>query len=176
MATTVTYKGATLTAVENATKTLQTKGTWCEDDFTLTDVTQGGGGGLTKLATFTVEEARAVKIDIDPTWITTYTTLLIVPDLVLSSRDWIYIIGDATSGGSYINEEITSFDAKLATVVWTIAKLKTGYQYTLPRFTRDSTNLNPSPLSGGVIDYLYYYTYTASKTMTGTMTVYGVAL
>lgn len=44
MATTVTYKGQTLATVENATKTLQTKGTWVEDDFTLTDVTQGGGG------------------------------------------------------------------------------------------------------------------------------------
>lgn len=43
MATTVTYKGQTLATVENQTKTLQTKGTWCEDDFTLTDVTQGGG-------------------------------------------------------------------------------------------------------------------------------------
>jgi hypothetical protein len=45
MATTVTYKGQTLATVENQTKTLQTKGTWVEDDFTLTDVTQGGGGG-----------------------------------------------------------------------------------------------------------------------------------
>lgn len=43
MATTVTYKGATLATVENATKTLQTAGKWVEDDFTLTDVTQGGG-------------------------------------------------------------------------------------------------------------------------------------
>ena len=44
MATTVTYKGQTLATVENQTKTLQTAGTWVEDDFTLTDVTQGGGG------------------------------------------------------------------------------------------------------------------------------------
>ena len=43
MATTVTYKGQTLATVENQTKTLQTAGTWVEDDFTLTDVTQGGG-------------------------------------------------------------------------------------------------------------------------------------
>lgn len=42
MATTVTYKGQTLATVENQTKTLQTAGTWVEDDFTLTDVTQGG--------------------------------------------------------------------------------------------------------------------------------------
>lgn len=50
MATTVTYKGQTLATVENQTKTLQTKGTWVEDDFTLTDVTQGGGGDLGGLA------------------------------------------------------------------------------------------------------------------------------
>lgn len=43
MATTVTYKGQTLTTVDNQTKTLQTAGTWVEDDFTLTDVSGGGG-------------------------------------------------------------------------------------------------------------------------------------
>ena len=42
MATTVTYKGETLTTVDNATKVLQTAGKWCEDDFTLTDVSGGG--------------------------------------------------------------------------------------------------------------------------------------
>ena len=46
MATTVTYKGQTLATVENATKVLQTKGTWVEDDFTLTDVSGGGGSDL----------------------------------------------------------------------------------------------------------------------------------
>lgn len=45
MATTVTYKGATLTTVDNQTKVLQTSGKWCEDDFTLVDVS--GGGGIT---------------------------------------------------------------------------------------------------------------------------------
>lgn len=42
MSTTVTYKGQTLTTVDNQTKTLQTAGKWVEGDFTLTDVTQGG--------------------------------------------------------------------------------------------------------------------------------------
>lgn len=45
MATTVSYKGQTLTTVDNETKTLETKGTWMEDDLTLVDV--GGGGGYT---------------------------------------------------------------------------------------------------------------------------------
>ena len=38
MATTVTYKGETLTVVSNATKTLLTAGSYMEDDVTLTDV------------------------------------------------------------------------------------------------------------------------------------------
>ena len=38
MATTVTYKGATLTVVSNATKSLLTSGMYLEDDVTLTDV------------------------------------------------------------------------------------------------------------------------------------------
>ena len=42
MSTTVTYKGQTLTTVENQTKTLNTAGTWVEGDFTLTDVSGGG--------------------------------------------------------------------------------------------------------------------------------------
>ena len=42
MSTTVTYKGSTLTTVNNQTRVLETGGTWLEDDITLTDVTQGG--------------------------------------------------------------------------------------------------------------------------------------
>lgn len=42
MSTTVTYKGETLTTVSNDTATLETSGTWLEDDITLTDVTSGG--------------------------------------------------------------------------------------------------------------------------------------
>lgn len=38
MSTTVTYKGGVLATVENATKTLLTAGKYCEDNFTLTDV------------------------------------------------------------------------------------------------------------------------------------------
>lgn len=47
MATTVTYKGETLTTVDNQTKVLQTAGTWLEDDLTLVDVSGGGTGQWT---------------------------------------------------------------------------------------------------------------------------------
>lgn len=43
MATTVSYKGQVLVTVDNSTKVLETSGTWCEDDFTLVDVSGGGG-------------------------------------------------------------------------------------------------------------------------------------
>lgn len=42
MSTTVTYKGSTLTTVDNQTKTLTTQGKYLEDNITLVDVTSGG--------------------------------------------------------------------------------------------------------------------------------------
>ena len=59
MATTVTYKGATLTTATNQTKTLKTSGKYLEDDITITDTSAGGsavvvteeidsGGGIIK--------------------------------------------------------------------------------------------------------------------------------
>ena len=42
MSTTVTYKGSTLTTVNNQTRTLDTAGTWLEDDITLVDVSVTG--------------------------------------------------------------------------------------------------------------------------------------
>ena len=48
MSTTVTYKGSTLTTVENATKTLKTAGKYMEGDVIVTDVTSGGGVSITE--------------------------------------------------------------------------------------------------------------------------------
>ena len=44
MSSTITYKGNTLTTVNNQTKVLNTMGTWLEDNITITDVTSSGGG------------------------------------------------------------------------------------------------------------------------------------
>lgn len=44
MSTTVSYKGSTITIVENETKYLLTSGKYMEDDVTITDVTGGAEG------------------------------------------------------------------------------------------------------------------------------------
>ena len=48
MSATVSYKGNTLTTVNNQTRVLNTSGKWLEDDITIVDVTQSGGGSATQ--------------------------------------------------------------------------------------------------------------------------------
>ena len=43
MSSTISYKGSTLTTVDNQTKVLETAGTWLEDDLTVTDESSGDG-------------------------------------------------------------------------------------------------------------------------------------
>ena len=56
MTTTVTYKGSTLTTVDNQTRTLLTSGKYMEDDVTLTDVTSGGGNISSLIVTPSAEQ------------------------------------------------------------------------------------------------------------------------
>lgn len=51
MSTTVTYKGSTLTTVENQTRTLNTSGKWMEGDITLVDVTSSGTAAISVVDT-----------------------------------------------------------------------------------------------------------------------------
>ena len=46
MSTTVTYKGSTLTTVNNSTRTLKTAGKYMEGDVILTDVSESGGAEI----------------------------------------------------------------------------------------------------------------------------------
>ncbi len=44
MSATAGYKGVTIATIDGQTKTLETAGSWLEDDIAITDVTQGGSG------------------------------------------------------------------------------------------------------------------------------------
>lgn len=67
MSTTVTYKGNTITTVDNETKVLATGGKYLEGNITLTDVASGGGSGP--------KEVKDVNfVDYDGTIVESYTT------------------------------------------------------------------------------------------------------
>ena len=168
MATTVTYKGATLTTVDNAAKVLQTAGTWMEDDLTLVDVS-AGGGGLVKLAEYTPSAVRAVKIDLDASWFSDYAMLIIVPDLTFSASDWLYITVDSTSGGSYTAGSWASLTPHYSMVV---RAQSDGY---IGAWFKADTG-NSLAIYYNFNSYIYWYMYSANKTMTGTITVYGVSI
>lgn len=53
MSSTITYKGSTLTIVNNTTRTLLTSGKWMEADLVITDVTSGGSVTITDVANAT---------------------------------------------------------------------------------------------------------------------------
>ena len=66
MSTTVTYKGNTLTTVDNQTRTLNTSGKYLEDDITLVDVTSVPSGTLTitQSGTYDITNYSEVIVDI----------------------------------------------------------------------------------------------------------------
>lgn len=82
MSTTVTYKGSTLTTVNNQTRVLETAGTWLDDDITLTDVTSGGTSAQTATGTVSGSGTNTLQIPCD-----------FAPDLV-------YVRGDMTGDAS----------------------------------------------------------------------------
>lgn len=76
MSTTIEYKGSTLTTVSNETKTLETAGTWLEDDITITDVSGGSeaisvvdtldshGGTVRTITALDISDTTAVASDV----------------------------------------------------------------------------------------------------------------
>ena len=167
MATTVTYKGQVLVTVDNSTKVLETSGTWCEDDFTLVDVSGGGGGGLTKLYEYTPSAVRGVQVDIDSTWFDTYDYVMIVPDVTYSANDWLYVAQDSQSGGSYTAGSWAGLTPHYSMLV---RSQNGGY---IGVWFRTDTG-NSTNIYFNVQNYFYWYMYDANKTMTGTITVYGI--
>ena len=69
MSATLTYKGNTLTTVNNETKVLNTSGTWLEDNITITDVASGitpaGTISIDDEGTYNVTNYASAEVDID---------------------------------------------------------------------------------------------------------------
>ena len=125
----------------------------------------GGGGSspVTVIDTITVSAQRAVQIDITADW-DGYDFIIVAPNVTMSASDWLYLGVDSTSGSLYTSASGLSFDEKYSAIV----------QHTNTwRGAWFGGNINAKAIPS-FSSYLYFYTYTASKKMTGTFTVYGV--
>lgn len=142
-----------------------------ESDTTLSDAVAtlaegygsgSGSGGLTLLNTITFDSVRGQRVNIDASWFDNYNYVLIVPSFTVAGGDWIYINSTGeNSDGSYYTSSTANYDYTFGLVGTTSGK------FSILRF-----------MGNGVAytTFIYFYTYSASKTMTGKFDIYGLNL
>lgn len=130
MSATVTYKGATLTTVNNETKTLETAGTYLEDDITIVDST--GGGSAIAVTTETLpnggDHVIITGVDLSNDTVTPETLLSGVTAHDASGQA---IVGTASGGGGITAETGTitlTSDFALSTSPQNIPGLQLGFK------------------------------------------------
>ena len=133
-------------------------------DEVVVAIPTGGGGGLTLIDTIEVNGINGVRTDIDMSWFDTYDYVMMVPDLTFSGNDWPYIAQDSTTGGPYASSMPSMGVQQSLFLGMTGSKLWGAW-------FRDS-QLRPNPFDP--VSYLYWYLYSASNTMTGTIKIYGI--
>lgn len=119
MSATVTYKGNTLTTVNNETKVLETAGTWLEDDITITDSSSAiivdtpdsHGGTVRQIITGATTTLQAQKtVTLTPT----NTTVTVTPDagytamtsVVATSPSTLYQYFHGTINADYVDDDL----------------------------------------------------------------------
>ena len=135
-------------------------------DEVVVNVPTGGGGGLTLLDTIEVNGVNGVQTDIDMSWFDTYDYVVMVPNLTFSRNDWPYIVNDATTGGGYATA-MPSMGVQQSLFLGMAGSKLWGEWF------RDS-QLRPQPYEP--TSYFYWYLYSASNTMTGTIKIYGIKI
>lgn len=144
-----------------------------QSDTTLSDAVgtlvagYGGGGGMPILAQYTPNAVRGVQVDIDATWFDTYDYVMIVPNLTYSASDWLYVAQDSQSGGAYTAGSWEGLTPHYSMLVRSQSGGYVGVWFRTD--TGNSTNV-----FFGIQNYFYWYMYASNKTMTGTLTVYGI--
>lgn len=119
---------------------------------------------LVLIDTIVVDGVNGVRTDIDMSWFDTYDYVVMVPDLTFSGNDWPYIVSDATTGGAYA-DRMTSMGVQQSLFLGMVGSTLWGTWF------RD-TQSRPNPFDP--VSYLYWYLYSASNTMTGTIKMYGI--
>lgn len=130
MATTVTYKGQTLTTVNNQTRTLETSGTWLEDDITLVDVTSGGSAGAGEYTLENISPSQSITTN---GAVSSYATGGIISSYTerIQEDEWYLVAYD---GDEYVLQcylantgEIVLGDIRVATTNTTLTYLSTPF-------------------------------------------------
>lgn len=130
MATTVTYKGQTLTTVNNQTRTLETSGTWLEDDITLVDVTSGGSAGAGE---YTLENISPSQSITTSGTVSSYATGGMISSYTehIQEGEWYLVTYD---GDEYVLQcylantgELVLGDVRVATTNTTLTYLSTPF-------------------------------------------------
>ena len=131
------------------------------------------GAGIPTLNTMSFTDVRGVKIDIDSDWFNSYDYILLVPDITLSSSDWVYRSADSmtndTTSGNYTSNSISTMDERWVTII-TKSPLNTQ------QYGGVTNGWHPNGVSFTMESYLYFYTYSSNKTMSGTFNIYGVTV
>ena len=125
----------------------------------------GGGGSspVTVIDTITVSAQRAAQIDVTADW-DGYDFIVVAPNVTLSASDWLYLAIDNTTSSIYTSGSALSFDEKYSAILQKPNRWQGAWF---------CGNVTPKQLST-FDSYIYFYTYSPTKTMTGTFTVYGV--
>lgn len=121
MSTTVSYKGVTITEVNNNTKILETAGTWLEDDITLVDVTSGGGG-ITPTGTKQISITENGTITED---VTNYANAEITVNVSSGGTDTLgEMLGNTLT--TYTNNTVTSIPSHAFANVTSLQNIELG--------------------------------------------------
>lgn len=143
MSATVTYKGATLTTATNQTRTLDTAGTYLEDDITITDVTTIPTG--TKNISITANGTTTEDV-------TSYASASItanVPNSYTASEE-----GKVVSNGSLVSQSSATYTANGA------------YDTTLV----DDVTVDVQGGGGGITGLTYYGDIDVDRSNVSTLT------
>lgn len=184
--TTVKYKGATLTTVDNVTKTLTTSGTYLEDDITLTD--SGGGSGVgTLLGTLSLGALSTTSSS--PTTIDNKTLTISGVneyDFVIAEMSVDSVVND--SHLATVNFVLLTASSNISTkngstimsYKWNAKNSSSGVITTRTSATGYGVSLNTATITNGTLSMTFYVRYNATQTGTingnYTARAYGVKL
>ena len=187
MSTTVSYKGSTIAAFTNTSKTLQTSGKWMEDDVTITDTPSSPSlqliktvslGTLTTSSTSATDTGKTIEMASSTGW-SDYDLLLvdISVNSVTNGRHTSSVGFVFLTGTSNVNTKNTY---AVGSNVWNSKVSSSGTKSTRQSSTKYGIYSNAATVADNTLTLTVYYRYNSNHTGTinnaYTARVYGIKL